>query len=133
MRGIYHPGWCAPGVIRSTVEETTLFFDRLLDGQLLQPGSLSKMLQLVRVPGNHPPAVSPGYGLGIMGDPDGALGASYGHGGGGPGYQASASILPWQDAGRLCVAVFCNTSAVSGLPELERNLLGKAVGARLPA
>jgi D-alanyl-D-alanine carboxypeptidase len=117
IRPIYHPGWCAPGVAVSTVDDITLFFDALLTESLVDPGRLTQMLQLVRVPGDHPPARSPSYGMGIMADPDGPFGPSYGHGGGGPGYSLFASIAPESACGRLSIAVFCNSS-LGVYPEL---------------
>ena len=110
VRATYHPAWCAPGVAVSTVDDVTLFYDALFSGVLLDHPHLDQMLQLTRVPGSHPPAVTPSYGMGIMADPDGLLGPSYGHGGGGPGYSLSAAILPRAPQGRLSVAVFCSTS-----------------------
>lgn len=110
IRSSYHPGWCAPGVVVSTVDEVTLFYDALFSGAMLDKEHLDMMLQLVRVPGTHPPAVTPSYGMGIMADPDGPFGASYAHGGGGPGYNLFAEILPGSLTGRLSVAVFCNSS-----------------------
>jgi D-alanyl-D-alanine carboxypeptidase len=110
IRDRYHPGWCAPGVAVSTVEDITRLFDAIFASELLDEESLSSMLNLVRVPGDHPPAITPSYGMGIMGDPDAPCGTSFGHGGGGPGYVLWASIIPGSQWGRLAVAVFCNTS-----------------------
>ena len=87
-----------------------MFYEGLFDGVLLDVRHLDQVLQLVRVPGTHPPAVTPSYGMGIMADPDGLFGPSYGHGGAGPGYNLFASILPQWSKGRVSVAVFCNNS-----------------------
>ncbi len=110
VRSTYHPDWCAPGVGVSNVEEVTLFYDSLFAGDLLDSDHLRQMLRLVRVPGSHPPTVSASCGFGILADPDGPFGPSYGHGGGGPGFSLQASILPHCRGGRLAVAVFCNSS-----------------------
>ena len=110
VRDRYHPGWCAPGVAISTVEDTTRLFDAVFSGKLLDETSLRTMVDLIRVPGNHPPAITPSYGMGIMADPDSPFGPSFGHGGGGPGYALWCSIIPKSTVGRLAVAVFCNTS-----------------------
>jgi D-alanyl-D-alanine carboxypeptidase len=107
----------------STVEDVTSLYDGLFAGELLDPKGLDQMLRLVRVPGSHPPGITPSYGLGIMADPDGLLGSSYGHGGGGPGYSLSASILPRSAAGRLSIAVFCNSSLGPNAQAGERELL----------
>jgi D-alanyl-D-alanine carboxypeptidase len=112
VRSTYHPGWCAPGVAVSTVDDVTEVYDGLFRGELLDSEHLNLMLQVVRVPGSHPPAVTPSCGMGVLADPDGPFGPSYGHGGGGPGYSLEASILPGSPVGRLSVAVFCNSSLV---------------------
>jgi D-alanyl-D-alanine carboxypeptidase len=110
VRNRYHFGWVAPGVAISTVEDTTQFFDALFAGKILKESSLQMMLTLTRVPGEHPPAVTPSYGMGLMADPDAPAGASYGHNGEGPGYSLSSIVIPNARIGRLSVAVFCNSS-----------------------
>jgi len=126
VRRRYHPGWCAPGVAVSTTAEITLFFDKLFAGELLNETCLAKMLELVPVPGRHPPAVSPSYGLGIASDPDAPMGASYGHGGGGPGYSVTTSILPRLSIGRFAIAVFANASGVD-VARVQRMLAETAI------
>jgi D-alanyl-D-alanine carboxypeptidase len=126
VRGTYHPGWCAPGVIVSTVDDVTEFFDSLFRGELLNTEHFDLMLRMVRVPGSHPPTVTPTCGLGILGDPDGPYGPSYGHGGGGPGYALEASILPRSAFGRVAVAVFCNSSLGADVKVGEHALLRMA-------
>lgn len=110
VRHCYDPGWCAPGVAISTVEDTTRLFDLLFAGKVVSDSSLATMLHLTRVPGDHPPFVAPSYGMGIMADPDFPFGPWFGHGGGGPGYTLCCGILPKSKLGRLSVAVFCNSS-----------------------
>jgi D-alanyl-D-alanine carboxypeptidase len=131
VRRLYHPGWCAPGVVVSTVEDTTRIFDVLISGKFLKPASLARMLEMVRVPGNHPPAASPSYGFGICGDPDAAGGASFGHGGGGPGYRVECGCTPRSRLGRLSVAVFCNSSgdldAMELMGDVKELVLGSAI------
>lgn len=123
VRPLYHPGWCAPGVAISTPEDVTRFYDGLFAGSLIEPSLLAQMLRLVRVPGAHPPAVSPSYGMGIAADPDGPFGPSYGHGGAGPGYNVSATILPRSASKRLSIAVCCNSSTGGSADECEGALL----------
>ena len=110
VRGVYHPGWCGTGVFASTTTDVCRLFDELLgDGVgLLGPASLDAMLTLTSVPGHHPPAVRPSYGLGIMGDPESPSGVEHGHGGGGPGWNLRAIHLRRAAAPSLTVAVFCN-------------------------
>ena len=79
---------------------------------MLDKQHLDNMLHLVRVPGSHPPAVTPSYGIGIMADPNGPFGSSYAHGGSGPGYSLFAEIVPDAPRGRLSVAVLCKTTVV---------------------
>jgi len=123
VRGVYHPGWCAPGVIASTAAELTRFYDRLFAGELVDPSHLAMMREVVRVPGHFPPVVSPSSGLGILADPDGPFGSSYGHGGQGPGYSLAATVLPGFPGGRLCIATFCNKSREPVADDAERVLL----------
>jgi D-alanyl-D-alanine carboxypeptidase len=117
VRPLYHPGWCAPGVAVSTVEETTLIFDRLCAGELLQAATLARMQELIPVPGKHPPAVTPSYGFGLMGDPDGPRGPNFGHGGGAVGYRVICTCMPATRIGRLTVAAFCNSSEASDVDD----------------
>jgi D-alanyl-D-alanine carboxypeptidase len=109
VRGVYDPGWVAHGLVASTVAETCEFFQALFAGKLIQRKSLDAMTQLVRVPGDHPPAVSPSYGLGLMGDPDGTYGPDFGHGGDGPGYNLYAGCHRDFQGRGVSAAVFCNT------------------------
>jgi D-alanyl-D-alanine carboxypeptidase len=127
IRPIYHPLWCAPGVVVSTPQEITQIFDALFAGSLLQKPTLKMMLTLTRVPGHHPPAVSPSCGLGILADPDSPLGPSFGHGGGGPGYNIDVAILPNSPLGRLTLATFVTTSTGPSAAQAQAKLLGALV------
>ena len=109
VRPIYDPGWVAHGLISSTAAEICEFYQALFGGKLVQRESLEEMAQLVRVPGDHPPAVSPGYGLGLIGDPDGIYGPEFGHGGAGPGYSLYAGWHRDFSGRRVSAAVFCNS------------------------
>lgn len=104
----YHPGWCGTGVLASTSADLCRFFEALFAGELLDAASRAQMLALVPVPGSHPPAARPSYGLGIMADPEGPFGPSYGHGGGGPGWSVQAMHWPELRGHRLTLAVLCN-------------------------
>ncbi len=127
VRSSYHPGWCAPGVCVSNAVDVTRFYDSLFAGALLDRDWLEQMLQLVRVPGTHPPTITPSCGMGVLGDPDGPFGPSFGHGGGGPGYSLATTILPRFSAGRLSVAVFCNSSEGESASIGEDSLLNTVV------
>lgn len=116
VREIYHPGWCGTGVVSSTSADLCRFFEGLFGGALLEPVALEQMLKLVRVPGSHPPAVAPSYGLGIMADPEGAFGPEYGHGGGGPGWSLRAGHWPRLRGHRLSLAVLCNHDEDHAVP-----------------
>ena len=128
VRGVYHPGWCAPGVVASNAEEVTLIFDALLAGKLLKPETLAEMLSLVPVPGKHPPAVTPSCGMGILSDTSSPRGPNYGHGGGGPGYNLNVSVLTNTRLGRLTVATFVNSSCGPRAEDCEANLLSRLLG-----
>ncbi|MCB0064145.1 MAG: beta-lactamase family protein [Caldilineaceae bacterium] len=90
----YHPGWVSHGVVAATPSAIATFYHALFRGKLLSPESLQAMTTFVRVPSAHAPWVEPSYGLGIMGDPASPVGVLWGHGGGGPGYAASAFHMP---------------------------------------
>jgi len=112
VRFVYDPGWVAHGLVASTAAEISEFYQALFGGKLVQRASLAEMTQLVRVPGDHPPAVSPSYGLGLMSDPDGIYGPDFSHGGGGPGYSLYAGCHLGFSGRRVSAAVFCNTDEI---------------------
>lgn len=116
VRDCYHPGWCGTGLLASTADEVCRFFDALLAGRLLSPKSLEAMTTGRRVPGEHPPAVSPSYGLGIMSDPEAPGGPWYGHGGGGPGWSIHTGSQPTVEGHRMTITVFCNTDGEISAP-----------------
>ncbi len=118
VRGLYHPGWVAHGVIAATASDVARFFYKVFCGDFINQKSLAEMKTLVRVPGEHPPAVTPSYGLGIMADPDSAHGKSYGHGGGGPGYALHA--MYWEETRTVAVALGNNEHAK--MPELMNEI-----------
>lgn len=64
----------------------------LAEGTLLA-GTLDDLLSFVDVGADAYGFVRPGYGLGVMGDPDWPHGVLIGHGGGGPGHGAAAFAL----------------------------------------
>lgn len=88
LRHLYHPGWVSHGVIASTAEETAKFYAALFNGVLIDHDLLQQMTTMFSVEVKHPFFKNPGYGLGLMGEPDN--GGIYGHTGAGPGYCASA-------------------------------------------
>ncbi len=117
----YHPGWVSHGVVASTPSEIALFFDALFAGRLISSQGLRAMTDLVPVPPHLAPGYSgrPSYGLGLMGDVTSPFGPSWGHGGGGPGYQASAQHLAGLGA-TVCV-----------MAGIEQGFNAQAVAARL--
>jgi D-alanyl-D-alanine carboxypeptidase len=99
IRTHYHPAWVSHGVVASTSSDLVRFLHGLFRGGLLSQSSLDEMLTLVPVPIDPGTATSddapllparPGYGLGVMGDPETPWGLIGGHNGGGPCYSASA-------------------------------------------
>jgi D-alanyl-D-alanine carboxypeptidase len=86
VRRSYHPAWVWHGVVASTPADICSFYRRLFEGAVVAPASLEEMTRLVPVEVPWPSGRA-GYGLGLMGSRDRAL---HGHGGGGPGYTASA-------------------------------------------
>jgi D-alanyl-D-alanine carboxypeptidase len=97
IREYYHPGWVSHGVIASSCTDVARFLDALFGAVLLSRRFIDEMLELTLLGGspederNSSPLrpASPGYGLGVMGDPDSPWGLLVGHNGGGPCYSAS--------------------------------------------
>lgn len=94
IRTHYHPGWVSHGVVASTTSDVVRFLDVLMHGKILSWSSLARMKELVLIPSAMSDPLSrwkkPGYGLGLMGDPDSPYGMVFGHNGGGPCYNISA-------------------------------------------
>lgn len=111
VRGIYHPKWCATGLVVSTTKELDTIYRALFSGNLVTPGSFKQMLRLNKVPGEHPPAVTPCYGLGLMIDPDFYYGPSYAHGGSGPGFNTWVEYLPDIGGDKVSLCIVCNAEA----------------------
>lgn len=110
VRGIYHPGWCAPRLVGSTVEEVTLIFDALLGGGLVSAQSLDRMLTLIDLDTSSPPGTDIGGGMGIYSDRSNTNGRNYHHGGGGPGWDLSVTTFMDLPIGRTTIAIFANSS-----------------------
>ncbi len=104
----YHPGWVSHGVVRSNAAETARLLDALAGGDLLSPASRAAMAKAVVVPGDHPPFIRAGYGLGAMIDLASPFGRVLGHAGGGPGYATAAFNVLDVAGRRLTVAVLAN-------------------------
>jgi D-alanyl-D-alanine carboxypeptidase len=128
VRSVYDPGWCAPGVAASNAEETTLVFDALLAGRLLKPETLAEMLTMTPIPSQDRAEVTPGFGMGMFADPSTLRGVHYCHGGGGPGYDLNASVLPDTRLGRIAIATFVNTSCGPRAGACEAELLSRLLG-----
>ncbi len=123
VRGRYHPGWCAPRLVASTAEEITQFFDALTAGQLLAAETLSQMITLVPLPGSQEPPMVLGGGMGLYSNGASRNGRNYHHGGGGPGYDLSATMYPDTPIGRVAAAVFVNSSSGPRADAVEEALL----------
>lgn len=108
---IYHPLWCQTGLIVATSSEVCLFYQALFGGQLLSPASLAQMMahrSIGEAAGPH--FTDPGYGLGLMTDPATPYGASFAHGGSGPGFNSWAVYYPDFKGRALILSILCNTS-----------------------
>jgi D-alanyl-D-alanine carboxypeptidase len=121
VRGRYHPGWCAPRLIASTVEDVTLVFDRLIAGDVLDPDPLTQMLTLA--PQSAEPDEIHSGGMGVYTDRSSRRGRNYHHGGGGPGYNLGATVYPDTPLGRVSIAVFVNSSCGPQAEDCEATLL----------
>ena len=106
----YQPGWCKTGLVSSTTEEIARLYRGLFDGQLVSAGSLRAMTSWTRTGDSRFFFNRPGYGLGLMLDPDWGFGGLYGHGGDGPGYNTWAMHVADFHGESLTLVVFCNTS-----------------------
>ena len=123
VRGRYHPGWCAPRLIGSTVEDVTLVFDRLIAGDVLEPGTLTQMLTLA--PLSDRPDEIHGGGMGVYTDRSSRRGQNYHHGGGGPGYDLGATVYADTPIGRVSIAVFVNSSCGQRADDCKATLLAR--------
>lgn len=118
VRGRYHPGWVAHGVVAATAPEIARLVHAILCGDVLSEASRAAMATLVPVPVVHPRFVTPAYGLGVMGDPGAARGPTFGHTGGGPGYAAAV-----YHAGGVTVAVLANAEVSAEVEALALAIL----------
>lgn len=125
VREVVDPAWCATGVIASTAAELCEMLHALFGGKLVLRDSLAQMTTLVDVPGDHPRAVTPSYGLGLMADPGGVLGPEFGHGGEGPGYDLRVTHFAQMSERRVSIAVICNTD------EADADAIGRGLATEL--
>lgn len=119
----YHPGWCKTGLVISSTEEVAQFYCALFEGRSISTTSLSTMTSWVPAGDPNDFFKKPGYGLGLMIDPEWRFGGLYGHGGDGPGYNTWAMHLPDFHGRRITLSVFCNTSMMSHPFYLVKDLL----------
>jgi D-alanyl-D-alanine carboxypeptidase len=123
VRGRYHPGWCAPRVVASTVEDVTRVFDGLIAGDVLEPDTLVQMLTMA--PLSDEPDEIHTVGMGLYEDRPSRRGRNYHHGGGGPGYDLGATVYPDTPLGRVSIAVFVNSSCGPRANDCEATLLAQ--------
>jgi D-alanyl-D-alanine carboxypeptidase len=118
VRSRYHPGWCAPRLVRSTAEDVTRVFDSLVAGRILRPDTLQHMLHMRTLSDDASDVHS--SGMGLFSDRLSRGGPNYQHLGGGPGYNGAAIVCPDTSLGRLSIAVFVNSSC--GARALDRQI-----------
>jgi len=97
VRGVYDPRWVGHRTLVARAEDL-LGFWRDLPGEMLDPRTF------VPIGADAPGFVRPSYGLGVMADPENALGTVVGHGGGGPGYAAGVFSVPSADIVAIVLA-----------------------------
>jgi D-alanyl-D-alanine carboxypeptidase len=128
VRGRYHPGWVAHGVVAATAPEVARTIHALLAGELLSHSSREALTTSVRVPVEHPRFVAPSYALGLMVDPAAPRGPTFGHTGDGPGYGAAAyHAQPASGAPPTTVAVLGNADVGGEMEGLALELLDALV------
>jgi len=121
VRGRYHPGWCAPRLVASTVEDVTRVFDRLIAGDVLEPDTLGHMLTMRKL-SDQPDEIHSG-GMGVYSDEASKWGENYHHGGGGPGYNLGATVYTGTALGRVSIAAFVNSGSEPRAETCEAKLL----------
>jgi D-alanyl-D-alanine carboxypeptidase len=107
VRLAYHPGWVSHGVVASTPSDVARFLHALFSERIVGGVSLRELTTLVPVPKGPPRWRRPSYGLGVMADPESPWGPLFGHGGGGPGYDASVFHAPGLARGGTTVCALC--------------------------
>jgi len=130
VRGRYHPGWCAPRLVASTAEEITHVFSALISGDVLRPDTLRQMLTLVPLPGPRDAEMAIDGGMGVYSDRSSRHGRNYHHGGGGPGYDLSATVYPDTPLGSVSIAVFVNSSCGLRAEDRKAALLARLLDDR---
>jgi D-alanyl-D-alanine carboxypeptidase len=120
----YHPAWCLTGLIVSTTEEIATLYAALFGNRLMTAAALKEMTAWISCGGGpHPFFPKPGYGLGLMIDPEWRHGGFYGHGGDGPGFNTWAMHLPDFHGREVTLAVFCNATMAAHPYKLTKNIL----------
>jgi D-alanyl-D-alanine carboxypeptidase len=125
VRGRDHPGWCAPRLVTSTAADISQIFDTMIAGTLLLPETLTEMLTLV--PLSMAAGETQGAGLGVYSDSAWRWAHNDHHGGGGPGYNTWASVLPATKRGRVAVAAFATSSATPSALDCQMELLDRVL------
>jgi D-alanyl-D-alanine carboxypeptidase len=97
VRGVYDPRWVGHRTLVARAEDLVGFW-RNLPAEMLDPRTF------VPIGFDARGYVRPCYGLGVMADPESALGTVVGHSGGGPGYAAAAFAVPSADAVAIVLA-----------------------------
>jgi D-alanyl-D-alanine carboxypeptidase len=97
VRGVYDPRWVGHRTLVARAGDLVGFW-RDLPAEMLDSGTFAP------IGFEAPGFVRPSYGLGVMADPEHALGTVVGHGGGGPGYAAGVFALPSRDALAIVLA-----------------------------
>lgn len=97
VRSVYDPCWVGHRTLVARAEDLVGFW-RNLRAEMLHPATF------VPVGADALGFVRPCYGLGVMADPENALGTVVGHGGGGPGYSTAVFSVPSTQAVAIVLA-----------------------------
>jgi D-alanyl-D-alanine carboxypeptidase len=117
----YDPHWVGHRTLISTTRDQLSFWSALVSGELLPLEALTEFTSIGQA---APGFARPGYGLGVMLDPDHPGGLLVGHGGGGPGYAAGAFALLTPDG--PVIAVVLTASDAEPAQETALRLLDAA-------
>ncbi|MGV8003050.1 serine hydrolase domain-containing protein [Photorhabdus temperata subsp. temperata] len=124
ITSLYHPGWCQTGLLVSTTDDISRLFIALFKEDFIGADLMKEMCGFVSIGRSAGTFyATPGYGMGLMLDPDWGTAGLFSHGGEGPGYNTWALYIPGNEGQWLILTIFCNTSMPGQPIHLVKDLL----------